>query len=267
MGLAVKNSGLFGLVLWVIYTAILADEAEDGRDLYSRSIANFLRIQDELKNSQSKSTEDNVPQDAERRASVLNPAHEGWNGHWFHHLKTQNVPEFGHDEIHSMDEQGVKFHLDSSPRHHVHHGHHHHVPHYHHEVHTFHYDGEHPHINHEHYVHYEPAHEHMPFMHHIGHQFVHNDGHHIGHHDGHHFDDEASGDHEEHHEDEAMHGDTEDWDVGGGYFQVCLIIIPIYIFISFLYVLFTNGFVFTPRFLTVRDIKYYRRPCPSCFDC
>ena len=200
----------FVFVFYIVSTT-LPVRADDSVGLYSKSIANFLRIQQELKNKPVEATSP-IEGDVERRADVLNPAHEGWSGHFFHHLKTQNVPDFGHHEIHSMDERGESFHLDSTPRHHVHHGHHghHHMPHHHHEVHTFHHDGEHPHISHEHYVHHEPVYHHMSMFHH--------DDHHGGHHD----DDEESGDHEEHHEEETMHGDTDDWDVGGGYFQVCL---------------------------------------------
>ena len=202
----------------IIQTFIVGTAAEADDSLYSRSIANFMRIQNELKAMHQKdfgSLSDNAgqvlenqgPDSLARRADVLNPLHEGWSGHFLHHVKTQQIPDFGHHEIHTMDEHGEKFHLDSSPRHHVHHGHHH-MPHYHHEVHTFHHDGEHPHINHEHFVHHEPIYHHIPVTHH--------GGHHVDHHD----EDEESGDHEEHHDEGSMHGDTEDWDVGGGYFQV-----------------------------------------------
>ena len=212
--------------LFFIFSLVIVGRAEDSGDYYSRSVANFLRIQEELKNQHGKSAEETVPKDVERRADVLNPAHEGWNGHWFNHLKTQEIPDFGHHELHSMDEHGEELHLDSKPRHHVYHGddhhhhHHHHMPHYHHEVHTFHHDGEHPHMDHEHYVHHEPIYHDVPIMHYDGHHHGH---HYDGHHHGHHDDDEESGDHEEHHEEEAMHGDTEDWDVGGGYFQVSIL--------------------------------------------
>ncbi|XP_065063139.1 uncharacterized protein LOC135689737 [Rhopilema esculentum] len=209
------------ILLGIIFqTFIIRTAAEADDSLYSRSIANFMKIQNELRAMHQKDLDrssDNAGQDRlpenqgsdslARRADVLNPLHEGWSGHLLHHVKTQQIPDFGHHEIHTMDEHGEKFHLDSSPRHHVHHGHHH-MPHYHHEVHTFHHDGEHPHTNHEHFVHHEPIYHHIPVTHH--------GGHHVDHHD----EDEESGDHEEHHDEGNMHGDTEDWDVGGGYFQL-----------------------------------------------